>query len=148
VKKNSFVMVSLLAALACANLAMGRNPGQYDEEARAEERREKEMRKLEKQYNQREGNMATRMGSGVKQATVDSAAGLVGETAEATRDEAPIVGTLEGARRGTESVLDNTVKGVAKVATLGYGSVDSYEVEEPEKGSDDTTKIKIRIPGT
>ena len=49
------------------------------------------------------------------------------------------------ARRGTQSLLDNTVKGAVKVATLGYGEVESYEVQEPEKGSGDPTKIKLKF---
>ncbi len=88
------------------------------------------------------------MFSGVKQATVDSTTGLISDTTEGTREDAAVVGTLEGARKGSEKVLDNTVKGVSKVATLGYGEVKNYEIQEPEKGKDEPTKIRIKIPGT
>jgi hypothetical protein len=121
------------------------NRGQYDEEARAQERIEKETRKAEKTARK---NPVKNFAGGVKQSTYDSATGLIADTAEGTAEDAPVVGTLEGARKGTAKVLDNTVKGVGKVATLGYGDVEHYEVEEPEVGSGEPTKIRIKIPGT
>ena len=133
-----------LAALSC--LAMARNNGpQYDMEAREQERLAKQEKKS---GHKSPADAAKNIAGGVKQATVDTAAGFVSETAEGTREEAPVVGTLEGARKGTQKVLDSAVKGVGKVATLGYGDVEHYEVEEPEANTDQTTKIKIKIPGT
>ena len=128
----------LVLCLSALQLGMARN-GQYDEEARAAERLERERGRSEHSERHPVRNFA----GGVKQATVDSTTGLLQDTAESTRDEAPIIGTLEGARRGSGKVLDNAVKGVGKIATLGYGEVDSYVVQEPEKGTDEPTKIKI-----
>lgn len=121
--------------------------GEYDEEARAQERIEKAERKAEKRGEPRT-NPFKNIAGGVKQATVDSAAGFVSDTTEGTRDNPAVLGTLEGAREGSGKILDNTVKGVSKVATLGYGEVKNYEIEEPESGTDEPTKIKIKIPGT
>ena len=138
-----FLALVLLISLSFTQLAMSRR-GQYDEEARQAEREERKMHKETKKNS----NPAKEIVSGVKEATVDSAAGLIADTADATATEKPVVGTLEGARRGSEKLLRHTVKGVSKVATLGYGEVDDYEVVEPAKDSEETTKIKIKIPGT
>lgn len=132
--------------LSFTQLGMSRDPQQYDEEAREAERQEKIRRKKGSVPSPAEA--AKNFASGVKEATVDSATGLFSETAESTQEDLPVVGTLEGARQGTEAVLDSTVKGAFKVATLGYGEVDQYDVEEPEAGSGEPTKIKIKIPGT
>ena len=146
--KSFFPLLAVIFVLSSLALQTGMSRrGEYDEEARAQERMEKEQRKAEKRGESR-GNPLKNMAGGVKQATVDSAAGFVSDTTEGTKEDAAVVGTLEGARKGTEKVLDNTVKGVSKVATLGYGEVKNYEVQEPEKGSDEPTKIKIKIPGT
>lgn len=118
--------------------------GQYDEEARQAER---EAKHLQKETKVRK-NPARQFVSGVKEATVGGTTELVAEMTDGTIEDAPVVGTLEGARRGTENVLDKTVKGVSKVATLGYGEVEHYDVVEPEKGSEEPTKIRIKIPGT
>lgn len=142
-KKYQIVALAVLVLLSVFQLGMGKREGQYDEEARLAEREEKSRHKTE-----RTGNPATRMAEGVKQATVDSAAGFISDTADATSSGSPVLGTLEGARQGSGKILDNTVKGAVKVATLGYGDVTHYEVEEPEHGKDDTTKIRIKIPGT
>ncbi len=136
-------LIFSLVILSSLNLGMARR-GQYDEEAREIERLEKEQRKAEKRARK---NPVVEIASGVKQSTVDSTTGLISETAESTADD-PLTGTLEGARKGTGKVLDNAVKGVSKVATLGYGQVEHYEVEEPEAGSEEPTKIRIKIPGT
>lgn len=141
--KKSLFLFSLLSITLLLQFGMA-SKGQYDEEAREQERLEKAAHKEAK----RSGNPITRIAGGVKQATVDSTAGFVSETAEGTTNDTPVVGTLEGARKGTEKVLDNTVKGAYKVATLGYGDDPSYSVEEPEAGTDEPTKIKIKIPGT
>ena len=140
-KKRHFLMI--LLTLALLQLGMGRREGQYDEEAREQERQEKQFQKEARKH----GNPVKNIADGVKQATYGSTTDLLEETADGTQEDAA-VGTLEGARRGTGKVLDDTVKGAVKVATLGYGDVDNYEVKEPEKGSGDTTKIKIKIPGT
>ena len=139
------ILISLILAVSLLQPAMARR-GQYDEEARAQEKLEKEARKQSKKEGRE--NPAKRFVGGVKQATVDSTADLLNETAQSTVEDKPVVGTLEGAAEGTGGVLDNAVKGVSKVATLGYGEVDSYEVEQPKKGTDEPTKIKIKIPGT
>ncbi|MBI3316775.1 MAG: hypothetical protein HYZ85_02055 [Candidatus Omnitrophica bacterium] len=139
-----FILAVLLTLPSISGFSMSRQ-GQYDEEARQAEREEKWRRDAEKKGAI---NPAKEIVGGVKQATVDSTAGFLSETAESTREEAPVVGTLEGARQGTEKLLDNTVKGAVKVATLGYGNAENYEIEEPEKGSGEPTKIKIKIPGT
>ena len=145
-KSKSFFPVALLLVLSSLFLQTGMSRrGEYDEEARAQERIEKEQRRAEKHGHT---NPFKNMAGGVKQATVDSAAGFVSDTTEGTKENAAVVGTLEGARQGSEKILDNTVKGVSKVATLGYGEVKSYEIQEPESGKDEPTKIKIKIPGT
>ncbi len=140
----SFFALALLISSVFLQTGMSRR-GEYDEEAREQERLEKAQRKAEKHAPT---NPFKNIAGGVKQATVDSAGGFVSETTEGTKNDAAVVGTLEGARKGSEKVLDNTVKGLSKVATLGYGEVKSYEIEEPEKGTDEPTKIKIKIPGT
>ena len=145
--KSFFPMLALMLVLSSAlalQTGMSRR-GEYDEEARAQERLEKEQRKAEPHEHV---NPIKRFFGGVKQATVDSTTGLISDTTEGTKDNAAVVGTLEGARQGSEKVLDNTVKGASKVATLGYGEVRNYEIQEPEKGKDEPTKIRIKIPGT
>ncbi|MBI3307107.1 MAG: hypothetical protein HYZ84_04810 [Candidatus Omnitrophica bacterium] len=145
--KHAFFTLLILTA-ACLQYGMARNNAQYDEEARAEERAEKEARKREKDAAKEAKRHPVReVVSGVKEASFGSASGLVSETVEGSAD-GPITGTLEGVRQGSGAVLDKTVHGVAKVATLGYGDVKNYEVEEPKANSTDTTKIKIKIPGT
>ena len=84
----------------------------------------------------------------VKQVAYDGPKEFVKETAEETTKKPPIVSVVEGVNKGTQKLLDNTVKGAYKVATLGRGELESYEVQEPEKGSGEPTKIKISIPGT
>ncbi len=140
-KKQSLILGSLLSAALLLQFGMA-NRGQYDEEAREAERAAKQEHKDDVKTHK---NAVKNFASGVKQATYDSAAGLISDTAESTSEEAPVVGTLEGARRGTAKVLDNTVKGVAKVATLGYGDVEHYTVEEPEAGTDEPTKVRIKL---
>lgn len=141
-RKTTFVFLGALVLISLFQLGMARAP-HYDEEAREAERLEKEMQKSSSR-----NNPAVNFAGGVKQATFDSTKDLISDTAESTTTEAPIVGTLEGARVGSGKVLDNTVKGAYKVATLGFGELESYEVVEPESGSGEPTKIKIKIPGT
>ena len=145
-KKNFIPTFVIMTVLTAATLQTGMaRRGQYDEEAREQERVEKAQQKSEGKG--RHINPFKEIASGVKQATVDSAAGLISDTTESTREN-PLTGTVEGARQGSEKVLDNTVRGVSKIATLGYGEVHHYEVQEPESGKDEPTKIKIKIPGT
>lgn len=141
--KNRPFLILFIVLLSLSQLGMARN-GQYDEEARQQEKALKEQRKKQKKLSDGPKNMI----GGVKQATVGSAAGFIADAADETKSSPPLVGTLEGTRKGTEAILDNTVKGVSKVATLGYGEVENYEVVEPEDNSEDTTKITIKIPGT
>ncbi len=140
-KIQSAFIVLLVFATIPLHLGMGRH-GQYDEEARETERREKSFRKQE--VHERK-NPVTRFAQGVKQSTVDSATGVLGQTVESTREDAPVIGTVEGVRKGSEKLLDNTVRGAVKVATLGMGEVSNYEVIEPEHGKDDTTKIRLKF---
>jgi hypothetical protein len=133
--KNFRWLVFFILTLSLLQLGMGRREGQYDEEAREAERQERLLRKAEKKER---GNPLRNMAGGVKQATYDSTTDLVSESTEG----------VEGVNRGTGKVLDNTVKGVSKVASLGFSEVENYEVSEPEKGSDEPTKIKFKIPGT
>lgn len=137
-KKEFLVM--LVLAVAAANLGMARS-GQYDEDARAQEKiqkqAEKETQVVEKSHPVK--NFA----SGVKEMTVDNAKAALGDTAEGTISKNPVAGTLEGARQGGDKVIDNTIKGVKKVVSLGYAKDDSYEVQEAEKGSGNAAKIKL-----
>ena len=137
-------LILMLACVSLLQLGLARNPSQNDEEAR---RAEQETKRSMKESETSE-NPAGRFVEGVKQVTVDSTAGFLSETAGETRSSAPVVGTLEGARKGSESILDNTVKGASKVATLGFGEVKDYDVVEPEDNSEEPTKISIKIPGT
>ena len=86
--------------------------------------------------------------SGVKKIVYDAPKDLVTETAEEVPKKPPIISIVEGMNRGTQKFLDHTVKGAYRVATLGTSELESYEIEEPEKGSDEPTKIKISLPGT
>ena len=75
--------------------------------------------------------------------TVDNAKDALSDTAGGTISRNPVAGTLEGARQGSDKVIDNTIKGVKKVVSLGYAKDDSYEVQEAPKGSGDAAKIKL-----
>lgn len=133
------IIAILTVTLATVHLGMSRH-GQYDEEARETEKIEREMKKND---TSPKTNKTKNFATGIKEVTYDSTKDLLEETAEATADEPPIVGTLEGIRLGSGKVLDNAVKGAVKIATLGYKSGEGYEIEEPEKGSGDVTKIKF-----
>ncbi len=136
-KPNPILFLILLLSFALSQVGMARK-GQYDEEAREAER-------VAKTQNSSSRNPVKNVASGIKEATVDSAASLVNETAEGASSGSPIVGTLEGARKGTGKVLDRTVKGAVKVATLGYADTSHYEVQEPESGKDEPTKFKFKF---
>ncbi len=86
--------------------------------------------------------------SGVKKVAYDAPKDLVKETVEEIPKKPPIVSVVEGVNRGIEKSLDHAVKGAYRVATLGTSELESYQVEEPQKGSDEVTKIKISLPGT
>lgn len=88
------------------------------------------------------------MARGIKNVAYDAPKDLVKETVEEVPKKPPIVSVVEGVNRGTQKFLDHTLKGAYKVATLGTSELESYEIEEPEKGSGEPTKIKISIPGT
>ena len=137
-KKLYFAVLVLV--IAVANFGMARS-GQYDEEARQEEKIQKQIvedtKAVQKSYPAK--NFAT----GVKEMTVDNAKDALSDTAGGTLSKNPVAGTLEGARQGTDKVIDNTIKGVKKVASLGYAKDDSYEVQEAEKGSGDAAQIKL-----
>ncbi len=142
-KTKSALIIIALTLTAISNLGMGRNPEDYDEEALQAERLEREQQKAQKEG--RSNSMASNFVGGIKQATVDNTKDVIQDTADGTRNDAPVVGTLEGARQSTGKVLDNTVKGAAKIATLGYVENPRYEVEDPEKGSEEPTKIKFKF---
>ena len=89
-----------------------------------------------------------RFAGGVKQVAYEGPKDFAEETVSEVPRKNPIEGIVEGVNAGTQKLLDNTVKGAYKVATFGHSELDHYEIEEPKKGSDETTKIKIRIPGT
>ena len=86
--------------------------------------------------------------SGVKNVTYDAPKDLVKETVEEVPKKPPIFSVVEGVNRGIQKSLDHTLKGAYRVATLGTSELQSYEVEEPKKGSDEVTKVKISLPGT
>ena len=144
-KKQTALLTILILTLAVLQMGMARR-AEYDEEARKDQRLAKQESKAEEihqPYRPVRG-----IASGVKEATFDSTTGFLEETAEATVDQPPIVGTLEGVRLGSGVVLDKALKGTVKVATLGYGELKHYEVTDPEADSGDPTKITIPIPGT
>lgn len=138
-------LFAILGVCAALNMGMARR-GQYDEEARQMEKMQKEYEKAG--YTQETaGNedSLTDVASGVKQATYDSTAGLLKDTAEGTA-EAPVTGTVKGVVKGSGKVLENTSKGVAEVITLGRADSSSFRVEDPEHGSkEDTTKVKFNF---
>lgn len=86
--------------------------------------------------------------SGVKQVAYDGPKDFTKETVSEAPKKPPIVNVVEGVNKGTEKLIDHTIKGAYKVATLGMSELESYEVQEPEKGSGEPTKFKISIPGT
>ena len=136
-KKNLVILVLIIAA---THFGMARS-GQYDEEARQEEA-------IQKQIDQQsqvpeKSHPAKNFATGVKEMTVDNAKDALSDTAGGTISKNPVTGTLEGARVGSDKVIDNTIKGVKKVVSLGYAKDDSYEVQEAEKGSGDAAKIKL-----
>lgn len=85
---------------------------------------------------------------GVKQVAYEGPKDFAKETLAETPKKPSLVNVVEGVNRGTEKLIDHTIKGAYKVATLGMSELESYEVQEPEKGSGEPTKFKISLPGT
>lgn len=137
--KKAFLVTFILLA-AATQLGMARS-GQYDEEARRQEKLDKQTAKETETPEKRHPmkNFAT----GVKEMTVDNVKDTLGNTAHGTMSEKPVVGTLDGTQQAGEKVIDNTIKGVKKVVSLGYAKDDSYTVEAPEDHSGDAAKIKL-----
>ncbi|MBU3759259.1 MAG: hypothetical protein FGM27_04940 [Candidatus Omnitrophica bacterium] len=138
-KNSSILILTGLLGVSFIFTGMARR-GEYDEEARIAEQESKSRRGF--------SNPASGIAEGVRSAAVDSTAGFLSETADAAREQNPVVGTLEGARKGTGALLQNTVKGAVKVVTLGQADVEGYEVHEPEENSEEPTKFTFKIPGT
>ena len=138
--KNLKFTVFLMVVAASLNLG-ARSSDQYDQEARAQEKAQKQMEEEAQAPEQR--HPVKNFASGVKEMTVDSAKDALSDTADGTAHEKPVVGTLDGAQKGGAKVIDNTIKGVKKVVSLGYSKDDSYTVEEPAEHSGDAAKIKL-----
>jgi len=134
-KQNNLV-ISLALVLAFSHFAMASH-AQYDEEAREVEKIERQTAKSGMK------NPAIGIAHGVKEATVDSTSDLISETAEAMREEPPVLGTLEGARVGGAKAVEHAVKGALKVATLGYADSEKIQVEQPKANTTEVTKYKI-----
>ncbi len=134
------ILVAFVFVIALANLGMARS-GQYDEDAREQEKVQKQMVKETAPPDKH--HPAKNFATGVKEMTVDNAKDALSDTAEGTISKNPVTGTLEGVRKGGDKVIDNTIKGVKKVVSLGYAKDDSYEVQEAEEHSGDAAKIKL-----
>lgn len=135
-------ILNIFFVMGLCMLTMGMSSrGQYDEEARDFEKMQKE--------NNKAGYSATQpvedVASGVKQATYGSTKEFISETAQGTAENPPVVGTVKGVASGAGKVLENTSKGIAKVATLGQADTSTFRVEDPEHGSDETTKVKFNF---
>jgi hypothetical protein len=137
-KKEFWVI--LVLAIAAANLGM-RSSDQYDQDAREQEKIQKQIDKETQVPEER--HPAKNFATGVKEMTVDNVKDTLEDTAHGTMSEKPVVGTLDGTQQAGAKVVDNTIKGVKKVASLGYAKDDSYEIEQPQKGSGDAAKIKL-----
>lgn len=142
-KKHSSVgLILLLLTLAALTMGMARR-GEYDYEAREEE----QIAKRNQREEPRSQSAARGFASGVKEIATGPAH-MLSETAQGTAGDKSVDGAIGAVNTGSERLLDNTIKGTVKVATLGFGNLKSYEIEEPESGSGEPTKIKIKIPGT
>lgn len=137
---NKKILISFVLLAVSLNFGMSRR-GQYDEEAREQEKLQKQT-ETENQTPEKIHPMKN-FATGLKEITVDNAKDSLGDTAHGTASEKPLVGTLDGAQQGGTKVIDNTIKGVKKVVSLGYAKDDSYEIEEPEEKSGDAAKIKL-----
>ena len=137
--KSKFIPVLVLVS-AIAGFGMARS-GQYDEDARTQEKLQKQM-KAETSAPE-ESHPMKNFATGVKEVTYDNVKDTLSDTAKGTIHEKPVVGTLDGSQQAGEKIVDNTIKGVKKVASLGYAKDDSYEIAQPEKGSGEAAKIKL-----
>jgi hypothetical protein len=137
-KEHLVILVLLVAAL---QFGMARRSDQYDEDARQQEKVQKQMAKETAVPEDRHPvkNFAT----GIKEMTIDNTKDTLEDTTKGTVSEKPIVGTLDGVQKSSEKVVDNTIKGIKKVVSLGYAKDDSYEIDPPKKGSGDAAKIKL-----
>ena len=135
------IFVTLVLVIALANVCMGRKPDQYDQDARAQEKAQKAMDRETQVPEKR--HPAKNFATGIKEVTYDNVKDTLGDTAHGTMSEKPVVGTLDGTQQAGEKVVDNTIKGVKKVASFGYAKDDSYEIQQAEKGSGDPAKIKL-----
>jgi hypothetical protein len=127
-------------AVAAANLG-ARSADQYDQDAREQEKIQKQLDQENQVPEKR--HPAKNFATGVKEMTVDNVKDTLGDTAHGTMSEKPVIGTLDGTQQAGEKVVDNTIKGVKKVVSLGYAKNDNYEIEQAEKGSGDAAKIKL-----
>lgn len=134
------VMIFLIILAVSLNLGMSRR-GQYDENAREQEKLEKQMAQGTEAAERR--HPAKNFATGVKEVTYDNVKDTLSDTAEGTIHEKPIVGTLDGSQKAGTKVVDNTIKGVKKVVSLGYAKDDSYTIQEPEDKSGDAAKINL-----
>ena len=137
---NRKLFLIAILSLALSNFGMARS-GQYDEEARQQEKLQKQTAKETETPEKR--HPAKNFATGIKEVTYDNVKDTLGDTAHGTMSEKPVVGTLDGTQQAGTKVVDNTIKGVKKVASLGYAKDDSYEIEQAEKGSGDAAKIKL-----
>lgn len=137
-KKNCLIILVLLTA--ATQLGMARS-GQYDEAAREQEKAQKEMDQAAQIHEK--SHPAKNFAKGIKEVTYDNVRDTLSDTARSTVHEKPVVGTLDGTQQAGEKVVDNTIKGVKKVASLGYAKDESYEIAQPEEGSGDAAKIKL-----
>ena len=138
-QKNNITVFLIILAISL-NLGMARS-GQYDEAAREQEKVQKQMDKETQAPDKR--HPAKNFATGIKEVTYDNVKDTLSDTGGSTMHEKPVVGTLDGTQQAGEKVVDNTIKGVKKVASLGYAKDDSYEITQPEKGSGDAAKIKL-----
>ncbi|MBI4115126.1 MAG: hypothetical protein HY447_00970 [Candidatus Omnitrophica bacterium] len=143
-KKIVFLAVCLLFLPLTYLIAEDESAQPEDQEDQQEDQIEETE---EESASEDEDSPVMGVAKGVKQVAYDGPKDFAQETIEETPKK-PIVGIVEGVNKGTQKLLDHTVKGAYKVATLGTSELESYKIEEPEKGSDEPTKIKISLPGT
>jgi hypothetical protein len=136
------ILITLVLVIALANLGMARKPDQYDQDARESEKAQKAMDQAA-QAQEEKRHPAKNFATGIKEVTYDNVRDTLSDTSEATMHEKPVIGTLDGTQQAGEKVIDNTIKGIKKVTSLGYAKNDNYEIEQAEKGSGDAAKIKL-----
>ncbi len=139
-EKKILVILVLLTTIVQLGMARSRSD-QYDQDAREQEKVQKQMAQEAETPEKR--HPAKNFATGIKEVTYDNVRDTLGETGGSTMHEKPVVGTLDGTQQAGEKVVDNTIKGVKKVASLGYAKDDSYEIEQAEKGSGEAAKIKL-----